>query len=210
MFLVSVLLPANTLRKVSKFMTLGSSKSINSWSVTKAHALKLIAVVAAIFLSSVFTKQSSATPMLNSMQTAEQWEEIAKIRQQIARNHEAQSGIMANGNRSTALDVGDLLDLAGDHKFVAAENYQKASQLWDKAAAAYASAGASREAKIARDSMKAATAAAKRALGDGVYLHMKAKEHYEVSNNLTKQMNALEKAARNLERINCGFAQCVN
>ena len=90
------------------------------------------------------------------------------------------------------------------------KNYQKASQLWDKAAAAYTSAGASREAKIARDSMKAATAAAKRALGDGVYLHIKAKEQYEGSNNLIKQVNALEKAARNLERLNCGFAQCVN
>ena len=58
--------------------------------------------------------------------------------------------------------------------------------------------------------MKAATAAAKRALGDGVYLHIKAKEQYEGSNNLIKQVNALEKAARNLERLNCGFAQCVN
>jgi hypothetical protein len=194
-----------------KFMTLSSSKSIlNCWSVTKTHALNLIAVVAAIFLSSVFTEQSIATPMLNSMQTGEQWEEIAKMRQQIARNHEIQSGIIAHGNRSNSLDAGDLLDLAGDHKFVAAENYQKASQLWDKAAAAYASTGASREAKIARESMKAATAAAKRALGDGVYLHIRAKEQYEASNNLTKQMNALEKAARNLERLNCGFAQCVN
>jgi hypothetical protein len=56
------------------------------------------------------------------MQTAEQWEEIAKIRQQIARNHEIQTGIVAHGNRSNSLDAGDVLDLAGDHKVLAAEN----------------------------------------------------------------------------------------
>jgi hypothetical protein len=192
-------------------MTLGSSRlRLNSRSVTKKHALQLVALVAAIFLSSVFTKECIAAPGLNSMQTAKQWEEIAEIRQQIARNHEIQSGIIVNGNGSNSLDAGDLLDLAGDHRFLAAENYHKASQEWDKAATAYTSAGASREAKIARDNMKAVTAAAKRALSDGVYLHMKAKEQYEGTNNLIKQMNALEKAARNLERLSCGFAQCVN
>lgn len=192
-------------------MTLGSSRlRLNPWSVTKTPALKLVAVVAAIFLSSVFTNECIAAPGLSSMQTAEQWEEIAKIRQQIARNHEIHSGNIANGNASNSLDAGDLLDLAGDQRFLAAENYHKASQEWDKAATAYTSAGASREAKIARDNMKAVTAAAKRALSDGVYLHMKAKEQYEGTNNLIKQMNALEKAARNLERLSCGFAQCVN
>jgi hypothetical protein len=196
---------------MEKLMMLGSSRPrLNSWSISKTQALKLVAVLAAIFLSSVFSKECTAAPGLNSMQTAERWEEIAKIRQQIARNHEMQSGNIANGNGSDSLDVGDLLDLAGDQRFLAAENYHKASQQWDKAATAYTAAGASREAKIARDNMKAVTAAAKRALSDGVYLHMKAKEQYEGSNNLTKQMNALEKAARNLEHLNCGFAQCVN
>jgi len=197
--------------KGSKIVTLGSSQFVfKSWSVTKTHALQLLAVVAAIFLSSVFTRECIAAPVLNSMQTAEQWEQIAKIRQQIAINHEVQSGNIANGNRSNSLDAGDLLDLAGDEKFLAAENYHKASQEWDKAATAYTSAGASDEAKIARDNMKAASAAAKRALTDGVYLHMKAKEQYEGTNNLIKQLDALEKAARNLERLSCGFAQCVN
>lgn len=111
------------MRKDLSVMTLGSSKSILiSWSVTKTHALKLIAVIAAIFLSTVFTKESIATSVLNSMQTAEQWEEIAKIRQQITRNHEIQTGIVAHGNRSNSLDAGDVLDLAGDHKVLAAEN----------------------------------------------------------------------------------------
>jgi hypothetical protein len=183
------------------FMEL-SSLRLNWWSFfTKAYTLELVGIVTAVFFSCVFTKDCLAAPILSSVQTAKQWEDIAKLRQQIARDHEIQSRNMANGNGSNTLDAGDLLDLAGDETFLAAENYQMASQQWDKAAMAYVSAGASVEAKKARENVNTDIAAAKRALSDGVYYHMKAKEQYEATNNLNKKMHALAKAARNLERL---------
>jgi len=183
----------------------------NGWPIlTKTHMLKLVAVVTAVFFSCVFTKECLAAPGLSSMETAGQWEDIAKIRQQLAKDHEIQSGNIANGDGANYLEAGDLLDRAGDERFLAAENYQMASQEWEKAATAYTSAGATAEAKIARDNMNTAIAAAKRALTDGAYFHMKAKEQYEATHNLIKQMNALDKAARNLERLRCGFGHCVN
>jgi hypothetical protein len=62
-------------------------------------------------------------------------------------------------------------------------------------------AGTTADAKKARENADAALAAAKRALTDGVYFHMKAKEQYDAINNLDKKMNALDKAARNLEGL---------
>ena len=187
---------------LESFMDLGSLR-VYCWPLfTKAHTGRLIAAVVSVFFSCVFTGYCLAGQGgLSSMQAAAYWEDIATIRLQVAQDHEIQSGDIATGTSPNTLDAGDLLDLVGDERFLAAENYHRASQQWDKAATAYTSAGASREAKIARDNIKAMTAAAKRALSDGVYLHMKAKEQYEGSNNLTKQMNALEKAARNLERL---------
>jgi hypothetical protein len=168
---------------------------------TKAHMLKLAGIVTAVFFSCIFTKDCLAAPGLSFMQTAEQWEDIAKMRQQIARDHEIQSGNIVNGTASNGLEAGDLLDLAGDETFLAAQNYQLASQQWDKAATGYTSAGASVEAKKARENADRATAAAKRALSDGVYFHTKAKEQYKAINNLNKQIVASEKVARNLELL---------
>ena len=60
---------------------------------------------------------------------------------------------------------------------------------------------ASVEAKKARENANRATAAAKRALSDGVYLHTKAKEQYQAINNLNKHIVASDKVARNLELL---------
>jgi hypothetical protein len=186
---------------VETFMDLGSLR-VYCWPLfTKAHTLRLAGVVVAVFFSCVFTGYCLAAQSLSSMQTAEYWEDIATIRLQVAKDHEIQSGDIATGISPNTLDVGDLLDLVGDERFLAAENYRMASQQWDKAAMAYISAGASVEAKKARENVKTAFAAAKRALSDGVYFHMKAKEQYQATNNLVKKMNALDKAARNLERL---------
>jgi hypothetical protein len=182
-------------------MDLGSLR-VYCWPfVTKAHTLRLAGVIVAVFFPCVFTGYCIAAQGLSSMQTAAYWEDIATIRLQVAQDHEIQSGDIATGTSPNTLDAGDLLDLVGDERFLAAENYRIASQQWDKAAMAYASAGASVEAKKARENVKTAFAAAKRALTDGVYFHMKAKEHYQATNNLIKKMNALDKAARNLERL---------
>ena len=164
--------------------------------------LKLVGIVTVVFFSCIFTKDCLAAPGLSSMQTAEQWENIAKMRQQIARDHELVSGNIVNGTAPNApVEAGDLLDLAGDETFLAAQNYQLASQQWDKAATGYTSAGASVEAKKARENANRATAAAKRALSDGVYLHTKAREQYKAINNLNKHIVASDKVARNLELL---------
>jgi hypothetical protein len=182
-------------------MDLGSLR-VNCWSLfVKAYTLKLAGVVVAVFFCCVVTRHCLAAPGVSSMQTAERWADIAKIRQQIASDHAIQSANIANGNGSNSLDAGDLLDLAGDEIFLAAENYQIASQQWNKAATAYTSAGAPDDARKARENGNRAIAAAKRALSDGFYFHTKAKEQYEATNNLDKKMNALAKAARNLERL---------
>ena len=182
-------------------MDLGSVP-LNCWLLfTKAYTLKLAGMVAAVFFFCVFTKDCLAAPDLSSVQTAENWEDIANIRQQIASDHEIKSRNIANGNGSNSLDAGDLLELAGDETFLAAENYQLASQQWDKAAKAYTSAGATDKAKKAGENMNTAIAAAKRAFSDGVYFYMKAKEQYEATHELDKKMNALEKEARTLERL---------
>lgn len=183
-------------------MDLGSLR-VYCWPLfTKGHTRRLAGVVVAVFFScAVFTGYCLAAQGLSSMQTAEYWEDIATIRLQVAQDHEIQSGDIATGASPSTLNAGDLLDLVGDERFLAAENYRIASQQWDKAAMAYISAGASVEAKKARENVKTAFAAAKRALSDGVYFHMKAKEQYQATNNLVKKINALDKAARNLERL---------
>jgi hypothetical protein len=187
---------------LESFMDLGSLR-VYCWPLfTKAHTGRLIAAVVSVFFSCVFTGYCLAGQGgLSSMQAAEYWEDIATIRLQVAQDHEIQSGDIATGASPSTLNAGDLLDLVGDERFLAAENYRIASQQWDKAAMAYISAGASVEAKKARENVKTALAAAKRALSDGVYFHMKAKEQYQATNNLVKKMDALDKAARNLERL---------
>jgi hypothetical protein len=178
------------------------SLQLNCWLFfAKVSRQNLTSLVAAVVLSAVFTSYCFAAQGLSSQQTAVRWEDIANLRFQIAKDHEVQAVNISRGNVANTFDPGDLLDLAGDEKFLASENYQMASQQWDKAARAYTSAGATADAKKAWGSADAASAAAKRALSDGVYFHMKAKEHYEASNNLDRKINALDKAARNLERL---------
>jgi hypothetical protein len=182
-------------------MTPGNHR-LNAWPLfTKAHTLKLAGAVAAVSFFYVFSDYCLAAQAASSQQTAERWEDVANLRYQIAKDHEAQSVNFSRGNVANTFDAGDLLDASGDEKFLASENYQTASQQWDKAARAYTAAGATADAKKARENADAALTAAKRALNDGVYFHTKAKEQYEATNNLDKKMNALDKAARNLERL---------
>jgi hypothetical protein len=133
-----------------------------------------------------------------SAQSAEEWEYIAKIRSQIATDHDLQGN--GTGANSFAT-LGDLLDFYGDEKFLAYENYQTASQDWEKAATAYQSTGDSIKAKQARDNMSRSLEAAKRTLAEGVDLHMRANDQYQAANNLSKKIQALEKAVRNRERL---------
>jgi len=185
----------------ARVMNLNSRRSILSRRLTKAHMRNLLSVAVAVSLSCFFIGYGLAAQGSISMQTAERWDDIATLRLEMARDHETQAGNVFQGKPANSLDTGDLLDRAGDEKFLAAENYLMASQQWDKAARAYLAAGASTEARKARDNIEFTQASAKRSLSDGIVFHMKAKEQFELSKNLGKKTIALDKVARNLERL---------
>jgi hypothetical protein len=165
--------------------------------INKALMKMFAGVVVAVVLSCV-SGYCFADQILRAHQSAEDWDHIAKIRSQIATDHDLQGN--GSGANSFAT-VGDLLDFYGDEKFLAYENYQTASQDWEKAARAYQSAGDSIKAKEARDNVSRSLEAAKRTLTEGVDLHMRANDQYQAVNNLSKKIQALEKAARNRERL---------
>ena len=136
------------------------------------------------------------------MQSAERWAEIANMRLQIARNHELQAEQAFKGNAAMSFETpGDLLDFCGDEKFTASENYQKASQDWENAAKAYESTGDSVGAKKARENASIALEAAKRTISEGSDLYLRAKDQHAATNDLSKQIQSLEKATRNFERL---------
>ena len=165
--------------------------------INKALMKMFARLVVALVLSCV-SGYCLADQSLSARQSAEEWEYIAKIRSQIATDHDLQGN--GTGANSFAT-VGDLLDFYGDEKFLAYENYQTASQDWEKAATAYQSTGDSIKAKQARDNMSRSLEAAKRTLAEGVDLHMRANDQYQAANNLSKKIQALEKAVRNRERL---------
>jgi len=160
--------------------------------------MKMSAGVVVVLLLSCLSGYCLADPTLSARQSAEDWEYIAKIRSQIATDHDSQGN---GGGANTFAAVGDLLDFYGDEKFLAYENYQTASQDWEKAARAYQSTGDSVKAKQARDNTSRSLEAAKRTLVEGFDLHMRAIDHYQADNNLSRKIQALEKAARNRERL---------
>jgi hypothetical protein len=182
-------------------MNSSSHRSIFPGRLTKAHMRNLLSVAVAVSLSCFFVGYGFAAQDSTSMQTAERWDDIATIRLEMARDHETQAENVFQDKTANSLDTGDLLDRAGDEKFLAAENYLMASQQWDKAARAYLAAGASTEARKARENLGFTQASAKRSLSDGIVFHMKAKEQFELSKNLGKKTIALDKVARNLERL---------
>ncbi len=124
------------------------------------------------------------------------------MRFQIARDHELQVEQTCKGDGAISFEnLGDLLDFCGDEKIIASENYQKASQDWEKAASAYQSAGDSLRAKEATDNVSTALEAVKRTISEGGDLYVRAKDQHEATNNLNKKIQSLEKAAGNFERL---------
>jgi len=163
----------------------------------------LVKILAAVLVAVVFfcvSRNSLADQAVSTVQSAERWAEIAKIRLQTARDYErqAENAFRVNVN---SFETGDLLGYSGDERFLASSNYQMASRHWEKAATAYRFAGDSANAKIARDNVDRASEAAKRTLREGIDLYMQAIGQYEATNNLDKKITALEKVARNLERL---------
>lgn len=163
----------------------------------KIFAAAVVAVV--LFCASTYSLEN---PSLSLSETAEQWEAIAKMRFQIARDHELQAEQTYKRNGAIGFEnFGDLLDFCGDEKIIASENYQKASQNWEKAAKAYQSTGDSSRAEEARENTSTALEAAKRTIREAGDLYVRAKDQHAATNNLNKEIQSVEKAAGNFERL---------
>ncbi|MCZ6626064.1 MAG: hypothetical protein O7B35_17840 [Deltaproteobacteria bacterium] len=179
---------------------LDQQRAGNQRSLRIFAGLVIAAVLYTLLLYSYAAEEQSA------QHDAEQWEEIAKIRLEAARGHELQAEIKreeAFKRKSTDSPdrVGDALNGAGDEKYLASGDYQKASKHWKKAAEVHETTGGTIKAKNARGHADTAWEAAKRTLIEGTLLHRMAEEQYANANNLVKRTAALEKVARNLERL---------
>ena len=178
---------------------------LNCWPVfTKAHILKLTGIVAAVFFPASLQKIVSQLRVWVPCKPQHNGSISPKFENR-------SRGTMRSSPGALPMETGQILSMPAicwisseTSYFLAAQNYQIASQEWDKAATAYTSAGASSEAKNARENSNTAIAAARRALTDGIYFHMKAKDQYKIADNLNKHMSALDKAARNLELLTNG------
>lgn len=143
---------------------------------------------------------------MSGQQEAEKWEEIAEIRLKAAKAHELQAeskreqAFTARGT-SSSFTVGDVLDGAGDEKFLASEEYQKASKQWEKAAKAYRTMDESDKAKIAAENAGVAWEAAKRTLREGAEFYKMAEAQFDNVRDLDKQVKTLKKLARNIEKL---------
>ncbi len=164
--------------------------------------IKMFAAAVIAVVSFCVSTYGLANPNPSLPESAEHWEAIARMRFQIARDHELQAEQAYKGDSAISFDnLGDLLDFCGDEKLIAAENYQKASQDWEKAAKAYRSTGNSLRAEEATENVSAALEAAKRTIGEGGDLYVRAKDQHEATNDLNKKIQSLEKAAANFERL---------
>lgn len=141
-----------------------------------------------------------------AQESAEKWEELASIQLEVATGYDSE----AEARRKEALQywsppdygaVADLLNRAGDNKFIAFENYQKASAHWDNAAKAYGAARDDIKAREARGNADKSKEAAKRTLREGAEIYKAAANIYESTSNLEKRWEVIGKIARNLERL---------
>ena len=116
---------------------------------------------------------------------------------QAARGHELQ----AERRRAEAFNpadnlatAGDALDLAGDERYSASEDYQIASKHWEKAARAFRAGGDPDKTKDAHENAATAQDAARRALREGTELYKMAEERFEDVNDLGKRINVIKKS----------------
>jgi hypothetical protein len=166
---------------------------------TNKAFIKIFACTMVTVISLCLSGDCLAGQALSVQQTAKRWEDIAMMRFQAAGHHELHCERTVKGNGFETL--GDVFDFCGDQKFLASENYRVAGQHWEKAAKTYQSAGDSAKAREAKENLSKCVSAAKRALNEGVDLHVRATEQYQATNNLDKKISALQKATRNLERL---------
>jgi|RhiMetdeSRZDD1v2_1073273.scaffolds.fasta_scaffold227525_2 hypothetical protein len=173
----------------------------------KKFPKKIISMAAAIFLfpSTLLYSYGADTSGISGNE-AELWGEIAGIRIEAAKGHDLQSNIRkesafrARGSYDP-VTPGDELDMAGDEKYLASEDYQAATKHWEKAAKGFKALVELDKIRNAKENAVEAWEAAKRTLREAIQIHRMAHEYYEATNNLEKKTAVLGKIARNLERL---------
>jgi hypothetical protein len=174
----------------------------------KKFPTKIISIALSIFLfpSTLVYSYGAEKLGIHGNDEAELWAEIADIRFEAAKGHDLQSNI----RKETALRArasydpvtpGDELDIAGDEKYLASEDYQTATKHWEKAARGFRTLVELDKAKNAKENAAAAWEASKRTLREAIQIHRMAQDYYEATNNLEKKTAVLGKIARNLERL---------
>jgi tetratricopeptide (TPR) repeat protein len=174
----------------------------------KKFPSKLSSIALAIFLfpSTLCYTYGAEKLGMHGNDEADLWAEIADIRFEAAKGHDLQSNI----RKDTALRVrasydpvtpGDELDIAGDQKYLASEDYQTATKHWEKAAKGFKTLAELDKARYAKDNAAMAWEAARRTLREAIQIHRMAQDYYEATNNLEKKTVVLGKIARNLERL---------
>jgi tetratricopeptide (TPR) repeat protein len=169
---------------------------------------KIISIAIAIFLfpSTLLYSYGAEKLGMHGNEEADLWAEIADIRFEAAKGHDLQSNI----RKETALRArgsydpvtpGDELDMAGDEKYLASEDYQTATKHWEKAARGFRTLVELDKARTAKENAATAWEAARRTLREAIQIHRMAQDYYEATNNLEKKTAVLGKIARNLERL---------
>jgi hypothetical protein len=173
----------------------------------KKFPTKVISIAVAIFLFPSMLSYSFGAEKLgmHGNDEADLWAEIADIRFEAAKGHDLQSNIRKEtAYRARGYDPvtpGDELEMAGDEKYLASEDYQTATKHWEKAARGFKTLVELDKARSAKENAATAWEAAKRTLREAIQIHRMAQEYYEATNNLEKKTVVLGKIARNLERL---------
>jgi tetratricopeptide (TPR) repeat protein len=173
----------------------------------KRFPKKILSLAGAMFLLlSTLLYSYGAEKLGMGANKAELWGEIADIRIEAAKGHDLQSNIRkeaafrARGSYDPSTP-GDELDIAGDEKYLASEDYQSATKHWEKAARAFRTLVELNKARNAQENAVETWEAAKRTLREAIQIYRMAQEYYDATNNLEKKTAVLGKIARNLERL---------
>jgi hypothetical protein len=171
----------------------------------RSPSVKTLAILTTITLAITFS-QTSAAQEGAGPDPVDLRNEIAYTHFLVARGHDEQGDIRmerAYRERETndSATPGDDLDLAGDEKYWASEEYQVAMKQWDKAAKGLGPTTDLDKLRLMRESADAAWEDSKRSLRQAIVIHRKALEYFQNVNDIEKKTAVLAKLARNLERL---------
>jgi hypothetical protein len=93
--------------------------SYGPWRLINKVLMKILAAVLVAVVFSCVSCNCLADQAGSTLQSAERWSDIAKIRLQTARDHERQADNAFRVNPVNSFETGDLLDFSGDERFLA-------------------------------------------------------------------------------------------